>query len=350
MKRSISVLLFALACAPIPMPARVHAGPVTFQFTGMVTRVSDPLNLLDGGVEVGSRLVGSYTFESTTLDSEPDLTLGLYNDAVVAISGMLGGVPIDGPIVDRDNRIRIDNGMHQFTIDAYTLSAGITLAGQLLDFGFYISDLQGIALSTDALPLSAPPIELFEGTRVFGIADTLEVIPIVIEGEITGIVPEPATLVLVLIGAGYLSIARYKRLGSRLPRANQVGFVVVMFASVLTFGVARAEDCNTNGINDADEVAQCKVDVVFLMDTSTSMGLGDIRPWPNDNDVCEASDVNLARDEFILLYQPVPATGTRTVAVDRNNNVWVGGTGGPRLHGRLQSLSRLTSRSALDRL
>jgi hypothetical protein len=68
------------------------------------------------------------------------------------------------------------------------------------------------------------------------------------------------------------------------------------------------------------------------LDTST--GLGDIRPWPNDNDKCQASDVNLARDELILLYQPVPATGTRTVAVDRNNNVWVGGYGNGK-HGLL---------------
>ncbi len=72
-----------------------------------------------------------------------------------------------------------------------------------------------------------------------------------------------------------------------------------------------------------------------VMDTST--GLGSIKDWPDDGDgICTANDVSVAEDELILLYQPVPATGTRTVAVDRNNNVWVGGTGN-RIHGLLNA-------------
>ncbi len=60
-----------------------------------------------------------------------------------------------------------------------------------------------------------------------------------------------------------------------------------------------------------------------VIDTST--GRDDIRSWANDDGSCEASDVQLAQDELVLLYVPVPATGTRTVAVDRNNNVRLDG-------------------------
>ncbi|HNQ23186.1 MAG TPA: FG-GAP-like repeat-containing protein [Phycisphaerae bacterium] len=57
----------------------------------------------------------------------------------------------------------------------------------------------------------------------------------------------------------------------------------------------------------------------------TSTGLGDIRPWPQCDKYFSADDIAQAEDELILLYEPVPATGARTVAVDRDNNVWIGG-------------------------
>lgn len=77
-------------------------------------------------------------------------------------------------------------------------------------------------------------------------------------------------------------------------------------------------DWNTNGVLD------------------TSTGLGDIRPWPNPDGDCDSFDLDEARDELIQVYRVIFANvdgdpysdpmGTRTVAVDRQNNVWVGGS------------------------
>ena len=68
----------------------------------------------------------------------------------------------------------------------------------------------------------------------------------------------------------------------------------------------------------------------------TSMGLGDIRPWPGPPDhFCGSDDVAAAEDELILLYQTVPSTGTRTLAPDRDNNIWIGGHEYPHYHGLL---------------
>lgn len=66
----------------------------------------------------------------------------------------------------------------------------------------------------------------------------------------------------------------------------------------------------------------------------TSGGLADLRTWSNLDNVCdgtdltqnEPGDVALATDELVLLYKPVRAAGARLVAVDRENNGWVGGT------------------------
>lgn len=69
----------------------------------------------------------------------------------------------------------------------------------------------------------------------------------------------------------------------------------------------------------------------------TSNGLDDVKAWPNDNSDCEPTDVSLAADELILLYRSFGGfvAGTRTVAVDRRNHVWVGGIVPPREHGLL---------------
>jgi len=62
-----------------------------------------------------------------------------------------------------------------------------------------------------------------------------------------------------------------------------------------------------------------------VIDTST--GLGDIRPWLNPSGVDSNGGVSSAQDECIINYTRVTGTGTRTVAVDANNDVWVGGLG-----------------------
>ena len=64
----------------------------------------------------------------------------------------------------------------------------------------------------------------------------------------------------------------------------------------------------------------------------TSDGLGTILAWEADGDGCHESTADTAEDELVLIYHvidPLPLTSrsfqTRTTAVDRENNVWVGG-------------------------
>ena len=58
-----------------------------------------------------------------------------------------------------------------------------------------------------------------------------------------------------------------------------------------------------------------------------SSGLGSILSWDNAGGADDSGGVSTAADECILLYVRTAATGVRTVAVDANNDVWVGGTG-----------------------
>jgi len=57
----------------------------------------------------------------------------------------------------------------------------------------------------------------------------------------------------------------------------------------------------------------------------TSRGLGNILPWTNTNGADTHGGVSSAEDECIINYTRTIATNTRTVAIDADNNVWVGG-------------------------
>ena len=59
----------------------------------------------------------------------------------------------------------------------------------------------------------------------------------------------------------------------------------------------------------------------------TSLGLANILPWTNAGGVDTNGGVATAQDECIINYTRVTGTNARTVAVDSNNDVWVGGLG-----------------------
>ncbi|MBN1446285.1 MAG: T9SS type A sorting domain-containing protein [Bacteroidetes bacterium] len=59
----------------------------------------------------------------------------------------------------------------------------------------------------------------------------------------------------------------------------------------------------------------------------TSTGLGNYLPWTNEGGIDSDGGVETADDECIILYVRTLGTNIRTIAVDANNDVWVGGFG-----------------------
>ncbi len=59
----------------------------------------------------------------------------------------------------------------------------------------------------------------------------------------------------------------------------------------------------------------------------TSQGLGDVLAWTNEGDADRGGGVSTARDECVLAYVRVNATGVRHLSVDGDGEVWVSGTG-----------------------
>jgi hypothetical protein len=59
----------------------------------------------------------------------------------------------------------------------------------------------------------------------------------------------------------------------------------------------------------------------------TSRGLGNILPWTNAGSADSFGGVSTAEDECIINYTRAGSYFTRTITIDQNNDVWVGGTG-----------------------
>lgn len=72
----------------------------------------------------------------------------------------------------------------------------------------------------------------------------------------------------------------------------------------------------------------------------TSAGLGNILPWTNTGGADTDGGVSTADDECVINYTRVSGTGTRTLAVDANNDLWVGGLG-DRDHEKLSGVTGL---------
>jgi DNA-binding beta-propeller fold protein YncE len=58
---------------------------------------------------------------------------------------------------------------------------------------------------------------------------------------------------------------------------------------------------------------------------TTSTGLGDVKPWTNAGGADNDGGVSTAVDECIIHYTRTVGTGTRTLTIDKNNDLWAGG-------------------------
>lgn len=89
----------------------------------------------------------------------------------------------------------------------------------------------------------------------------------------------------------------------------------------------RAED--RNGLGSAIQIGlhentQC-IDRNGNGTIDTSTGLGDVKPWPNATGANTNGGVTQAQDECVIHFVRTSGRGTRSLAIDASNNVWIGG-------------------------
>ena len=199
MRKKSIVLIVALV---LLLTANLKAVPITFEFTGVVSEITDPESVFDSSIIPGVLFNGSYTFDSDAVDQDHDPSVGIYSYLEPAPTGFSMSVEILSSLFESIPPCGI-GVRNSFSYDAYSVYVSLDKTG-FSDFGIELELISGKEwLDSDDLPLTPPPLSEVTSNifDIYYITDETE------EGHIRGqlstltLIPEPATLLIFTLGA-----------------------------------------------------------------------------------------------------------------------------------------------------
>ena len=213
MKRGIiTIMICALSFWVLPAKAAL----VTIQISAEVDDVADPFGYLEGKVEVGGIITGTYTYDLLTLDSNPSPQGAdyVYRNEPSGIFLTVGGFEFKSDPLTLDFVIEIINDHYSgglsdiYLLISYSnlpLSNGSAVGG----ISWTLEDPMGKALSSDVLPTTAPVLDDWGFNRL-NIGGGTRARPFGFLGHVTSteVIPEPATIWL--LGLGSLLLRKQK--------------------------------------------------------------------------------------------------------------------------------------------
>jgi hypothetical protein len=193
----VLAILFCFVCVP------VRAEMVTIAISGQITSVDDQYGHLENKIHVNDTFSGTYTYDSTMLDSNPSSTVGdyWYSSNLCGVSLNIGGFNFKTDPTNVNFLVEVSNN-NTLQSDNYLLYSYNNLPlsnGVLVDHILWqLDDSTGTALSSDALPLTAPDLSKWNSSYLY--IDSSRGGEFTISATITSavLIPEPATLLLVL--------------------------------------------------------------------------------------------------------------------------------------------------------
>jgi hypothetical protein len=204
-KKLAKITLAILVCAFLP--AVSNGQLITIGIEATVKYVTDTDHLLEGKVTVGSTITGTYTYDTSTPDSEPSTSQGAYwhYSALCGISLNVSGFSFKTDPTNVNFLVDILNDDGINPADGYLLRSSNNLPlsnGVLVDYIFWqLDDPTGTALSSDALPTTAPNLANWNsdyGLSIYSWGDN----EFLLRADVISatVVPEPTTLLLAAAG------------------------------------------------------------------------------------------------------------------------------------------------------
>ncbi|MCX5632196.1 MAG: PEP-CTERM sorting domain-containing protein [Phycisphaerae bacterium] len=199
MKKEVGILVLAavllcFVCLP------VRADLITIAISGQVTGVSDQHNHFGGQIHVGDTITGTYIYDTAAY---PGPSSGQYwhYSAPAGISLYVGDFNFKTDSTNVEFYLGIGNN-GPFGEDIYVITSNHNLPlsnGTLVQFiDWILNDPTGTALSSDALPLTAPDLSSWS-SNVLSISTDRDFSISAVVTSAT-LVPEPATLLLTVLG------------------------------------------------------------------------------------------------------------------------------------------------------
>jgi len=185
----------------VVMAACAQAEVITIAIEARVDAVTDTANVFGGAIQAGHTITGYYAYESTTPDTNPSSTYGAYWQTHVgcAISFTIAGFGFSTDGNEMNWRVGIENDYHDtYSIRSYNnlpLSDGTPVES----IYWQLEDSTGMALTNTDLPTTAPVLTDWDYNRlILETSRTFSIDAHVTKGEV---VPEPSTMLLIVVGA-----------------------------------------------------------------------------------------------------------------------------------------------------
>lgn len=190
-----------LATGLLGLSAVAHAELVTVRVSATVVNVDDPGNAFGGAVQVGDEVTGTYTFDTTTSDADPNSDFGHYRHApgVGGFDLSVGGILVQTDPQASNGLFAVDvinnqdeEGYHVVSMDnLLPLANGANLWHASVDLHSW-SDTN--IFDSDQLPLNPPNPEVFDDRSLHAAGDAgghyfsfeAKVESLAIEGEPSG--------------------------------------------------------------------------------------------------------------------------------------------------------------------
>ena len=207
MKRAILTAIILLAGSSLSVE-KTQAYPVTIYIKAEVDSVEDTYNYLEGKINVGDIITGYYTYESTTVDTNPlpDGADYWHYSPPAGIYLTAGGWNFQTDTSDVEFHVALRNDVQSEVKDIYAIASynNSELAnGSPVDkISWQLNDYSGTALSSDALPLTAPVLSdwQFNLLRIIGEKSNF----FGIDAYVTSAIPEPSSILLIALGTLFL--------------------------------------------------------------------------------------------------------------------------------------------------